>query len=143
MFIVQKLKWPCTILCAKSAEGPRSLEDSPHNRRSSTPRILRSLVSGMQHLFKKTQRVLFHQEQGQRKPAQPVAGVRSGQCQLCATLGTNSAGLSTPRILGSLRPDYKGEHVVGRSNRASWAGSLQAFILIQEAELRPRPLGTF
>ena len=30
-----------------------------------------------------------------------------------------------------------------RSNRASWTGSLQAFILIQEAELRPRPLGTF
>ena len=30
-----------------------------------------------------------------------------------------------------------------RSNRASWTGSLQAFILSQEAELRPRPLGTF
>ena len=31
----------------------------------------------------------------------------------------------------------------GRSNRASWTGSLRAFILIQETELRPRPLGTF
>ena len=30
-----------------------------------------------------------------------------------------------------------------RSNRASWTGSLLAFILSQEAELRPRPLGTF
>ena len=30
-----------------------------------------------------------------------------------------------------------------RSNRASWTGSLRAFILSQEAELRPRPLGTF
>ena len=31
----------------------------------------------------------------------------------------------------------------GRSNRASWTGSLPAFILSQEAELRPRSLGTF
>ena len=30
-----------------------------------------------------------------------------------------------------------------RSNRASWSGFPQAFILSQEAELRPRPLGTF
>ena len=30
-----------------------------------------------------------------------------------------------------------------RSNRASWTGCLQAFILSQETELRPRPLGTF
>ena len=30
-----------------------------------------------------------------------------------------------------------------RSNRASWTGSLQAFILSQEAELRPIPLDTF
>ena len=31
----------------------------------------------------------------------------------------------------------------GRSNRASWTGSLWAFIFSQEAGLRPRPLGTF
>ena len=30
-----------------------------------------------------------------------------------------------------------------RSNRASWTGSLQAFILSQETELRPRTLDTF
>ena len=30
-----------------------------------------------------------------------------------------------------------------RSNRASWTGSFQAFILSQETELRPRPLDTF
>jgi hypothetical protein len=30
-----------------------------------------------------------------------------------------------------------------RSNRASWSGSHLAFILSQEVELRPRPLGTF
>ena len=30
-----------------------------------------------------------------------------------------------------------------RSNRDSWTGSILAFILSQEAELRPRPLGTF
>jgi hypothetical protein len=31
----------------------------------------------------------------------------------------------------------------GRSNRASWTGSIWAFILSQETELRHRPLGTF
>jgi hypothetical protein len=36
-----------------------------------------------------------------------------------------------------------GEHVGDRSNRASWTGSLQSFNLSQEAELRPRNLGTF
>jgi hypothetical protein len=30
-----------------------------------------------------------------------------------------------------------------RSNRASWSGSHQAFILSQNVELRPRSLGTF
>ena len=30
-----------------------------------------------------------------------------------------------------------------RSNRAYWTGSLRAFILSQEAELRPRTLATF
>lgn len=30
-----------------------------------------------------------------------------------------------------------------RSNRSSWTGSLRAFILSQEVELRPRPQGTF
>ena len=52
-------------------------------------------------------------------------------------------GRELGRILRSLRPVYEGEHVGGRSNRASWTGSLPAFILSQEAELRPRPLGTF
>ena len=51
--------------------------------------------------------------------------------------------LSTARILGSLRPVYTGEHMGGRSNRASWTGSIWAFILSQETELRHRPLGTF
>ena len=36
-----------------------------------------------------------------------------------------------------------GEHEGDRSKRASWTGFLQAFILSQEVELRPRPLGTF
>ena len=31
----------------------------------------------------------------------------------------------------------------GRSNRASWTGSLRAFIFSQKTELRPRPLDTF
>ena len=98
-----------------------SPEDFICSRCPSTPRILGSLVSGMQHQFQKTQRVLCQQQQGQR----------------------TKAGPSTPRILGSLRPVYTGEHMGSRSNRASWTGSLWAFILSQEAELRPRPLGTF
>jgi hypothetical protein len=63
--------------------------------------------------------------------------------QPLATLGMNWAGPSTPKILGSLKPVYAGEHMGGRSNRVSWTGSLQAFILLQEEELRHRPLGNF
>jgi hypothetical protein len=43
----------------------------------------------------------------------------------------------------SQRPVHAGEYVGHRSNRASWTGAFQAFILRQEAELRPRPLHTF
>ena len=121
----------------------RSPEDSPHGRHPSTPRILRSLVSGMQHLFQKKQRVLCQQEKGQRKPAQPASVVCSIQCQPYTISGTNSASPSVPRVLGSLRQVYVGEHVGSRRNRASWTGSLPAFILSQETELRPRTLGTF
>ena len=123
--------------------APRSPENSPCCRHPGTPRILRSLVSGMKHRFQKTRRVLCQQEQGQRKLAQPATGVHFGQHQPLAILSANSAGPSTPRILGSLRPVYTGEHVDSRSNIASWKVSLRAFILSQEAELRPRPLGTF
>jgi hypothetical protein len=98
-------------------------------------------VSGMKHLFQKTRRVLSQQKQGQRN--QSEAGVLSNQHQSLAILGVNSAGTSTPRILGSLRPVYAGDQVGSRSNRASWAGSLQVFLLSQETELRQRPLGTF
>ena len=45
--------------------------------------------------------------------------------------------------MGSLRPVYAREHVDLRNNKASWTRSFQAFILSQEAELRPRTLGTF
>jgi hypothetical protein len=121
---------------------PRSREDSPHFRHPSIPRILRSLVSGTHHLFQNTQRGLCQQEQGQRKPAQPAAGVLSGLNQPHIILDGNSAGPSTSRILGSLKPVYAREHISHRSNRASWTQSLQAFILSQEAELRPRALGT-
>jgi hypothetical protein len=43
--------------------------------------------------------------------------------------------------LVSQRPIHAGEGRGHRSNIASWIGSLQAFILSKEAELRPRPLG--
>jgi hypothetical protein len=55
---------------------PQSPEDSPCCRSPSTPKILGSLESGMQHLFQR--RVLCQQEQGQRNPAQPEAGSPSG-----------------------------------------------------------------
>jgi hypothetical protein len=97
----------------------------------------------MQHLFQKKQRVLCQQEKGQRKPAQPASVVCSIQCQPYTISGTNSASPSVPRVLGSLRQVYVGEHVGSRRNRASWTGSLPAFILSQEAELRQRSLGTF
>ena len=35
------------------------------------------------------------------------------------------------------------DHMGSRSNKASWTGSLWAFILNQEAEVRLRPQGTF
>jgi hypothetical protein len=43
----------------------------------------------------------------------------------------------------SQRPFRAEESAGHRSNRASWKGSLLTFILSQEAELRPSPLGTF
>jgi hypothetical protein len=179
-------------LGVNSAEGPRSPEGSSHSRHSSIPRILRSLVSGTQHLVQKN--LEGHVPAGSgTKEIHPTTGWGSFWSAtaphtffvclvgwffrtefLCITLavlelrnlpasasqtlglkacsninlplvilGSNSAGPSTPRILGALRPVYTGEHVGSRSNRASWKGSLQAFILSQEAELRPRHLDTF
>jgi hypothetical protein len=43
----------------------------------------------------------------------------------------------------SQRPGLPGECKGHRSNRAFWTRFLRAFIFSQEAELRPRPLGTF
>jgi hypothetical protein len=86
---------------------PRSPEDFPCNRHPSTPRILRSLVSGMQHLFQKSWRVFYQQEHGQRKPTLTAAGVHSGQQQPLAILGAKSAGHGTPRILRSLQEQGK------------------------------------
>ena len=62
---------------------------------------------------------------------------------LAATGSKDKGRCSTPRILGSLRPVHAGEHVDSRSNIASWKGSLRAFILSEEAELRHRILSTF
>ena len=88
-------------------------------------------------------RGLCYQEQGQRKPVQPVARVHYSRHQHYAMLGMNSAGPRTPRILGSLRTSYSVEHLGRRSSRASWTGSLRGFIQTQKTELRPRPLDTF
>ena len=127
-------------LALNRGKVPRSPKGSLLCRHPSTPRILRSLVSGTQHLF---QKVLCQRKQGQRKPAQPVAEIHSCLHQPYTILIANSAGPSTHRILGSLRPVYKGEHVGGKSKRAFWTRSLRAFILSQEAELRHKPLDTF
>ena len=53
-------------------------------------------------------------------------------------------GLSTPQNpYHTQECVITGEHVGDKSKRISWTGSLQAFILSQEANPRPRPLGTF
>ena len=91
------------ILEANLANGFRYPEDSPH-RHPSTPRILGSLVSGMQHLSKTTETGLCQQELGHRTPARPAAAVHSSQHQPRATLDVNLAdcpmvlrGLSKPQ----------------------------------------------
>jgi hypothetical protein len=43
----------------------------------------------------------------------------------------------------SQRPVLPGEHAGHRSNRVFWTGSLQAFILSEKAELRPKPMCPF
>ena len=98
---------------------PRSPEDAPGCRHPSTPRVLGSLVSGTQHLFQKIPESLVSVGTGTKETCQPAAGVPSGQCQSHALMGLSSAGTSTSRILGSLRPVYAGEHVGCRSNRTS------------------------
>ena len=97
----------------------------------------------MQYLLQRILEGLVPAGMGTKEPL-PTSGWDSfWWLQACAILGANWADPSTSRILGSLRPVYTGGHVGGRSNRASWTGSLWAFIFSQEAGLRPRPLGTF
>jgi hypothetical protein len=122
--------------------SPRSPEDTPFCRHPSIPRIWGSLVSGT-HQFQKILEGLVPAGTGTKEPRPNKCWDSFWWLQLHTILGANWAGPSTPRILGSLRQVYAGEHVGGRSNRAYWTGSLQEFILSKEAELRPRPLGTF
>jgi hypothetical protein len=106
-----------SIISVEGSKVPRGLTTL---QAPCTARTLRSLVSGTQHQFQKPQRVLGWQQHGQK----------------------TKAGPNTPRILGSLRPVYTGEHEGSRRNRASWKWSHRAFILSQETDLRPRPLDT-
>jgi hypothetical protein len=94
---------------------PRSPETSPHCQCPSTPRILGSLVSGTQHLFQNNLESLVPAGTGTQE-------IHPTSIHPRAILGTNLVGPSTPRILGSLRPVYTGEHSGRRSNRASWTG---------------------
>jgi hypothetical protein len=52
LFVCLKISWACAIF------GLISAEDSPRCRHPSTPGAGRLLVSGMQHQFQKTQKVL-------------------------------------------------------------------------------------
>jgi hypothetical protein len=105
---------------------PRYPEDSQCYRHPSTPRTLRSLVSGTQHLFQSIPEGLVRAGTGTKKP-HPTRGWDSFWClQPCAIMGMNWAGSHTPRILGSLRPVYAGEHMGGRSNKAFGAVSLSS-----------------
>jgi hypothetical protein len=84
----------------------RSPEDSPHRRHPSTPRILGSLVSGMQHLFQRIPEGLVPAGTGKKEPRPTRGWDYLWWLQPCSILGENLAGSSTPRILGSLRPVY-------------------------------------
>ena len=96
---------------------PRSQEDSPFPRHPSMPRILGSLVSGMQHLFQHNWECLEPTGAGPQEPPlpRPVVWVTSGK--LWTTLvwnsavssmvprgGTTSRHSNKPRIVGPQDP---------------------------------------
>jgi hypothetical protein len=127
---------------------PRSPEDSPHCRHTSIPRTFRSLGNGMQHLSQKPRGSCASRNRDKwHLPNQWLRFLPAGARPVPSWAQTRQRVPRSPedtpccrhpstlRILGSM--------LGGRSNRASWTGSLLAFILSQEAEQGPRPLGTF
>jgi hypothetical protein len=119
-------------LCSSSCQQIVELREriiGKYLRHPSTPRILRSLMSGMQHLFQKNLESLVPVGTGTKEACLTSGWDSFWWLQPSTILGMNLAGPSTPRILGSLRLVYAGEHVGSRSNRVSWTGSLRVFIL--------------
>jgi hypothetical protein len=95
--------------------------------------------------FKKIPEGLVWAETGTKETHWPVAGLHSCWLQPSTILGSKSAKVpkvpedtphcrspSTPRILGSLRPVYTGEHVDSRSN---------CFLERVPSDLHPQPAG--
>ena len=80
-------------------EGPKVPRRLSTVQAPSTAESLRSLVNGTHHQFQK------------KKKENPVGLV------LAATGSKTKEGPSISRILGSLRPNYAGEHVGSRSNK--------------------------
>ena len=105
-----------------------------------TPRILGSLVSEMQDLFQNNQQGPVPAGTGTQEisPTSNWGSFRLAPVQ-CYLVPAQIHLVSQV----SHRPICTGEHAGHRSKRASWTRSLRAFILSQEAELRPRLLYTF
>jgi hypothetical protein len=100
-------------------------------------------IQGMQgwfNIWKSINIIQYINKLKEKKSLDHLLTCRKSIWQNATPLHVKSTGeILYPR---SLR-DHRGEHTGRRSNRASWTGSLQAFILSQETVLRPRPLHTF
>jgi hypothetical protein len=111
---------------------------------------LESRVSGTQYQLQRIMEGLVPAGTGTKEPCLTRGwdSFRSGQ-PLHLLCEPSRGHLGPQRTLHNAGPlAYPGPHdhlraLGNRSNRASWTGSPCAFILSQEAELRPRPLGTF
>jgi hypothetical protein len=121
----------------KEWHSPRSTDDSPCSRHPNTPRSLRSLVSGTQHLFQRILEGLMPTGTG-AKETHPT-----NRWDYFWWLKPNWQALAKPGSWDHWEHSTQNNTWAAKSNRDSWSGALRAFILQEEEELRPRPLGTF
>jgi hypothetical protein len=111
-----------------------------------------SPVSGAQYQLQRISEGLVPAGTGIEEPCPTREDeIRSGQGQpnhlLCEPRREHRGPQRNLQVAGPLAHpgprDHLRAHLGNRSNRASWTGSPQAFILSQEEKLRPRPVGTF
>jgi hypothetical protein len=136
------------IFLLSPVEAIRAPECSPYRRPSGSPEDHGWVEHNISS--KESKRVLCWQEQGQRNPALPEAGINSGQGQPHHLLPEHCWGcLGHQRTLhaaGPLAHPGPPGHLWARGwqkQQSFLARVPLTFILIQEAELRLRPLGTF